>query len=72
MTTKAPRVLRGKFASDMSHCPSKVNNATKALLRAPKSLITTTNYINHGLFETSNQQTIHYKKSSCPCNISLG
>jgi hypothetical protein len=27
-------VLRGKFAGDMSHCPSKVSNATKALPRA--------------------------------------
>jgi hypothetical protein len=48
---QAPRVLTGKFAGDMSHCPSKLNNATKALLRVPKSLGATTNCIDHGLLK---------------------
>jgi hypothetical protein len=57
----SPTCVLRKFAGDMSHCPSKLIKATKALLRVPKSLRATTNCIDHELLKTADQQTISYK-----------
>jgi hypothetical protein len=54
---QAPHVLTGKFAGDMSHCPSKLNNATKALLWVSNNLRATTNCIDHGLFKDQQKTT---------------
>jgi hypothetical protein len=70
-TSNAACVLL-QLASDMSHCPSILNNATKALQRAfiSSRLSKPINEEMHccGLLKTQE----YYKNNSCPYNISLG
>jgi hypothetical protein len=56
---KSPTCVCRKFAGDMSHCPSKLNNAAKALPRAfisaHRSKLINEDMPCHGLFKNSSK-----------------